>query len=280
VRRLSAGSRPSTVDLTDDLAAGLVVGLAYPERIARARTPGSRTYLMTGGTAAELAAGSTMVNASWLAIAVADRTRGAAAARVRLAAAIDEATAREAAAGLLVDGEEVAWRDGDVLARRVHRLGAIVLSEDRLARPDPAMVAAAIAEGVRTEGLGLLSWRPDAVALRERLAFVHGALGEAWPAVDDEALLARFAGVARSGAGPGPAPRRPGPQSTLAAARAPPARLAGGGQPRPGRPGTVDHAQWAADPGRLRRSGCPGAGGEDPGCVRLDRRTPDRQRLR
>ncbi|MDI1466005.1 ATP-dependent helicase HrpB [Catellatospora sp. KI3] len=177
--------------LTDDLAAALVVGLAYPERLARLRAAGGRTYLMTGGTAAELAPGSGLAGVAWLAVASADRQPGSKDARVRLAAAADEDTARAAAPDLLVSGDEVAWVDGDVLARTATRLGALVLAEKPLLKPDRALVAAALAEGLRREGLRLLRWGEEAEAVRQRLAFCAYALGEPWPAVDDESLLAR-----------------------------------------------------------------------------------------
>jgi ATP-dependent helicase HrpB len=61
-----------------------------------------------------------------------------------------------------------------------------------LPNPDPDLVAAAIEEGIRTEGLGLLSWDRSAVTVRDRMAFCHHALGEAWPAVDDQSLLTRL----------------------------------------------------------------------------------------
>ncbi len=76
-------------------------GWRIPERLARARRTGGGSYLMTGGTAAELAPGSSLAGAAWLAVAVADRAPGKASARVRLAAALDEPTAREAAPDLL-----------------------------------------------------------------------------------------------------------------------------------------------------------------------------------
>ncbi|WP_166388099.1 ATP-dependent helicase HrpB [Catellatospora methionotrophica] len=175
---------------TDDLAAALVVGLAYPERVARIRGEGSRTYLMAGGTAAELPPGSPLTGVPWLAVAAADRQPGSSTARIRLAAATDEATARQAASPLLVTGDEIAWSDGDVVARQVTRLGAIVLAERPLQRPDRERVARALAEGLRREGLRLLRWTPEADALRERLAFLAHALGDPWPAVDDASLLA------------------------------------------------------------------------------------------
>ncbi|MFI2711516.1 ATP-dependent RNA helicase [Micromonospora sp. NPDC018662] len=183
-----AGGRPER--LPDDLAAGLLAGLAYPERLARARRAGGSAYLMAGGTAAELAAGSGLAGSTWLAVAVADRSPGAPAARVRLAAPVDEATAREAGAALLRDGREVAWSGGEVVAREVVRLGAIELVDRPLAAPEPALVAAAVLDGLRQEGPGLLRWTPEATALRHRLAFCRQALGDDWPDVSDAALLA------------------------------------------------------------------------------------------
>ncbi|WP_320069645.1 ATP-dependent helicase HrpB [Micromonospora sp. RTGN7] len=176
--------------LPDDLAAGLLVGLAYPERLARARRAGGSGYLMAGGTEAELAPGSGLAGVAWLAIAVADRSPGAPTARVRLAAGLDEATAREAGGPLLRSVREVAWAGGDVVAREVVRLGAIELVARPLIRPDPALVTGALRDGLRRAGLTLLTWAPAARALRERMAFCRHALGADWPDVSDEALLA------------------------------------------------------------------------------------------
>ncbi|WP_261571200.1 ATP-dependent helicase HrpB, partial [Frankia gtarii] len=184
----AAGGSPAGA-VTDDLAAGLVVGFAFPERLARARVPGGTTYLMAGGTAAELTAGSALTGAAWLAVAVADRGAGRTSARVRLAVALDAATAREAGGVLLRTVDEVAWSGGDVVARRAERLGAIVLAERPLARPDPSLLEAAVLDGLRREGLAALRWTRDAVGLRERLAFCHRILGDPWPDVDDAALL-------------------------------------------------------------------------------------------
>jgi ATP-dependent helicase HrpB len=176
--------------LPDDTAAGLVVGLAHPERLARRRPGASGTYLMAAGTGAELSPGTALTGAPWLAIAVADRSPGRRDARVRAAVAIDEGTALDAGAALHLQRDEVTWRDGDVSSARVERLGAIVLTERPLPEPDPADVALAVAEGLRVEGLGLLHWTPAALQLRARLAAAHAGLGDPWPAVDDATLLA------------------------------------------------------------------------------------------
>ncbi|MBD3008301.1 ATP-dependent RNA helicase [Streptomyces sp. 5-10] len=173
----------------DDAVAGLMAALAFPERVARRR--GERAYLMAAGTGAELGDGSRLGGAPWLAVAVADRPVASTSARVRLAAVTDEDTARVAAAALASEGEEVRWADGDVLARRVVRLGAIELVSRPLTDPDPELVRRALLEGLRREGTGLLRWSAQATAVRQRMAFLHRELGGAWPDVSDEALLDR-----------------------------------------------------------------------------------------
>jgi len=194
----------------DRTAAGLVVGLAFPERIARTRGPGRSeapggapggaprgAFVMASGTEAATGPGSALAGATWLAVAIADRPAGSPAARVRSAAVLDEQDARRAAAQLLTSWEEVRWavppggRRGDVAARRVEALGAIELAARPLERPDPALVRAALVDGLRREGVGgLLTWSAKAAGLRERLAFLHRWIGPPWPDVADQALLA------------------------------------------------------------------------------------------
>ncbi|MCP2265803.1 ATP-dependent helicase HrpB [Promicromonospora thailandica] len=174
----------------DDLAAGIVVGLAYPDRIARVRSTGSATYQMSGGTGAALDPRSPLRGTDWLAVAVADRAPGRADARIRSAAPIDEATARDVAGDLVATTDQIRWDDDRVVTRRVETLGAIVLNDAPLTRPDPLLVQAAVRDGLRRSGLSVLHWSEAALALRERLAFCQAHLGVPWPAVDDEALLA------------------------------------------------------------------------------------------
>lgn len=171
----------------------LVVALAHPERLAKRRSSGSLTYLMAGGTAVELPPGSGLGDAEWLAIAIADREPGRTHGRIRLAARADEALACQAAPALLSTVDDVRW-DGDVVANRVRKLGAITLSAKPLRDPSRAAVRDALVAGLRAEGLGLLRWHADATRTRERMAFLHEVLGEPWPATDDEALLSTVDG--------------------------------------------------------------------------------------
>ncbi|MFC1415734.1 ATP-dependent helicase C-terminal domain-containing protein [Streptacidiphilus cavernicola] len=205
----TAAAAAGSLGLADGAAAGLVAALAFPERVARARRPvtdratagadprAGAEFLMASGTAAATAPGSPLAAAPWLAVAVADRPAGSASARIQLAAVLDEETALQAGAALLAEREEVRWavppgaRRGDVAARRVRALGAIELSAKPLTAPDPALLRAALLEGLAREGVGeLLTWSERAASLRLRLAFLHRVLGAPWPDVEDAALLA------------------------------------------------------------------------------------------
>ncbi|WP_307620030.1 ATP-dependent helicase HrpB [Streptomyces sp. V3I7] len=172
----------------EDRVVGVVASLAFPERVAR-RVGGS--HLMVSGTRAEVADGSGLRDGEWIAVAVADRPVGKGHARVRLGALVDEDVARLAGGALLAERDEVRWGDGDVVARRVERLGAVELTVRPLKDADPALVREALLEGLRQEGLGLLRWSAEAEVLRQRLAFLRLHLGEPWPDVSDEALHAR-----------------------------------------------------------------------------------------
>lgn len=172
----------------DDQVAGLVAALAFPERLARAD---GGSCLMVSGTRAEIRDGSALRGSGWIAVAVADRPVGKGHARVQLAAVVDEEVARLAGGALLDERDEVHWSDGDVVARRVERLGAVELGARPLRDADPVLVRQAVLEGLRQEGLALLRWSPEALVLRQRLGFLRLRLGEPWPDVSDASLHAR-----------------------------------------------------------------------------------------
>ncbi|WP_371529759.1 ATP-dependent helicase HrpB [Streptomyces sp. NBC_01283] len=194
VRRLTSAAGTGTGDAReagpgDDRAAGIVAALAFPERVAQAR--GDGTYLMVNGTRAEVRPGSALTGAEWIAVAAADRPVGAGHARVLLGGHIDEDVARSAAASLYGEGDEVAWADGDIVARHVQRLGAVELTVRPLKKPAPGLVREGLLAGLREEGTSLLNWSQGARELRERLAFLHRHLGAPWPDVSESALHAR-----------------------------------------------------------------------------------------
>ena len=175
---------------------GMVTALARPEWIARRRgaapMPGrSATYATVGGTGVRLPPDSPLASSPWLAVADVDLTPGRGDALIRAAAPIDEELALDAAAPWLVREERTGWVDGRLRSERVRRLGAIELGVAPAGAPSPAAVADAVVAACREQGPGILPWEDGAAGLRARLALLHRELGEPWPAMDDDSLLAR-----------------------------------------------------------------------------------------
>ena len=169
---------------------GMMLALAYPDRLAlprdRAR-PG--VVLLSGGRGAALDPDDPLCAASALVAAHLDGDRRQ--ARIWLAASLPRAALEWLQPQQVREEDQLAW-DGQreqVVASRRRCLGALVLSESPLQRPDAEAVQSCVLEQVRRRGLALLNWTPAQQQLRGRLAFLHQLDSTNWPAVDDTALL-------------------------------------------------------------------------------------------
>ncbi len=188
-------SRPGT-EVTAREAAGFVVALAFPDRVAR-RVPGdgSTTYLLASGTRAGLPAGSPLTGHEWLAVAEVSRAQGRDAAGtgavIRSAAPLSADLAEAAAPNSRVDEVRAKFDQGKVTARLERRLGAIVLSSTPV-RPSAETGRKAVGEALAQTGLAMIGWSTGADALRRRLALLHRELGAPWPDVSEAGLLARL----------------------------------------------------------------------------------------
>jgi ATP-dependent helicase HrpB len=191
----AAGSvAPSDRSLVAGLELGTVVALAYPGQVARrVQHAAGATYLLASGTRAGLPAGSPLAHHPWIAVAEVARAAGRDAAGtgalIRAAAPLDESVALLAAAHLEKTEVTTTFARGKLNARKEHRLGAIDLASTPVA-PTRAQGRAAVLDALRENGLGMLSFSESASLLRSRLALVHRILGDPWPAMDDESLLA------------------------------------------------------------------------------------------
>lgn len=184
--------------VADAEAVGLVIALAFPERVAR-RMPGQgqaqESYLLASGTRAGLPAGSSLAGHDWLAVAEVSRAQGRDAAGtgavIRAAAPLAADTAEAAAGHLLSDDVQARFDGGKVAARRERRLGAILLASTPV-KPSTREGHAAVTLALAAEGLGVIGWSDAADALRRRLALLHRELGEPWPDMAEQALLLRL----------------------------------------------------------------------------------------
>ena len=176
-------------DETPDVSmTGTLLALAYPDRIGRRRAGTAGRYLLSGGRGAALTEGDPMGNEEFL--VVADLDGSTQDSRIFLAAPTTAAEIEDLYAERIVAEEVVRWspRDGAVLARRRRRLGALVLEDKPLARPDGAKLRDAMLDGIRQLGLGALPWRDELAKWRERVAFLRSH-DPAWPDLSDAALL-------------------------------------------------------------------------------------------
>ncbi|WP_209703651.1 ATP-dependent helicase HrpB [Cohnella lubricantis] len=178
---------PLAAHLAGEAAAcGVLLGFAYPDRIARRRGPGR--YTLSGGRGAALAESDPLAASEYIVIAELD-DQGLE-GRIQLAAALAEEDLRRHFADLIRTEEAVRW-DSEaeaVRARAVTRLGAITLQERPLAKPDPELVAEALLQGIRELGLSALPWSRSARQLQERVLFLGRHAG-GWPDWSDEGLL-------------------------------------------------------------------------------------------
>ncbi|MEW6729528.1 MAG: ATP-dependent helicase HrpB [Pseudomonadota bacterium] len=175
-------------------ATGLLVALAYPERVAQGRSSQPGRFLLVNGRGALLETSDALARAPWLAIAHLDgQTDGLRReARVFLAAGLAQTDIEAAFAERIEDMEEIVWdeREQAVKAYRQRRLGALVLEDRPLPKPDPERVRTALLEGIRQAGLACLPWQARHQQWRGRVALLRRTLGEVWPDVSDAALLA------------------------------------------------------------------------------------------
>jgi ATP-dependent helicase HrpB len=87
----------------------------------------------------------------------------------------------------------VAWDDKTQAARasRKRLLGALVLSEQALSKPESSLMVSALLQGVRQAGLAALAWTPELQQWRARVQFLRRIEGtdSPWPDLSDDTLL-------------------------------------------------------------------------------------------
>jgi ATP-dependent helicase HrpB len=165
---------------------GLLLALAYPDRVAQRRPGGGGRFLLRNGLGAFL---DPQILSQEDYLVACELDGKVPESRILLAAALGVEEIRELFRGDITVEESVTWEPGAraVTARRRERLGAITLRETQVANPDRVRVAEALLEGVRSEGLEVLPWNEGARRLRERITFLQ-TLGSGFPDVSDRAL--------------------------------------------------------------------------------------------
>ncbi|NOT21314.1 MAG: ATP-dependent helicase HrpB [Nitrospiraceae bacterium] len=179
-------------DKREDLSSvGLLLALAYPDRIAQRQRGTDARYLMANGRGALFARPDPLGSEDYLVIA--DLDGGTQWARIDLAAPIQLADLEILFADKIQVIDEVSWNDTDQMVRatRQQRLGSLVLSQQGLSKPDASMMSSALLQGISRAGLDKLAWTPELRQWQARVAFLRRVDGPElrWPDLSDEALL-------------------------------------------------------------------------------------------
>jgi ATP-dependent helicase HrpB len=170
---------------------GVLLALAYPDRIAQRQAGAPGHYRLANGLRARFPRPDPLAREEWLVLADLQATPST--ARIQMAAPITRDDLITRFADLLESTESVTWDASAqaVMALRQQRLGALILEECRLPDPDPALVVIRLLEGLRTTGHASLPWTPSLKNWRARVQFLRRVTGpdSPWPDVSDDTLL-------------------------------------------------------------------------------------------
>lgn len=149
--------------------AGLLIAMAYPERIAKA-TDGIGSYRLASGDNVRLDTADQQSAYEWLAIAslhTAPGTMG----RVFLAARLNP----DDLGTMATERDNVAWdtKQGCVTMRHELRIGKLVVSSKPIHDADSQAIVDIICEAMRKDGMSMMAWSDDKVAqTQQRVAQV------------------------------------------------------------------------------------------------------------
>jgi ATP-dependent helicase HrpB len=183
--QVAASNSPQS---SGELSTGIMLALAFPDRVARNRGNGS--FVLANGRGAAVDQTSALARAPY--IAVAELTGTAAQGRILLAATITQEEIELRFADQIASTEEISFDRGAMAlrARRKRTLHAITLSEAPMALSPTAETARVFAAGLIAAGLDKLPWSKPLKQWRDRVMFLRKAEGDNWPDLSDTALAA------------------------------------------------------------------------------------------
>ena len=169
-----------------ELSTGIMLALAFPDRVARNRGNGS--FVLANGRGASIEQTSALAKSPY--IAVAELTGTAANGRILLAAPITQTEIEQQFADHIQTDDEVTFDKSAMAlrARRRKKLHAITLSEQPLSIAPSADSARVLADGLVGVGVDRLPWSKPLKQWRDRVMFLRAASPDEWPDLSDNAL--------------------------------------------------------------------------------------------
>lgn len=192
-RRLYLRNSDKSQSITQLESIGLLLALAYPDRVAQRRPGGPARYVLANGRGAFLPDEDRLARESWLVIA--DLDGQAREAKIFLAASITQADIEDVLADSIKQQEFVSWDNASqsVQARTQRVLGAVVLEDKALASAPPEAIKQALVRAIQETGLTVFTWTDTEHQWQARLQLMHQLEPAVWPDASDAALLATLA---------------------------------------------------------------------------------------
>lgn len=170
---------------------GLLIALAYPDRVARQRHKGKPQFLLSNGRGASMDEADPLAHQPWLAIAEVGGLAGRGDDRIFAAAALDAELFTDELKEAVQEEQVLEWDDGRqrFIAERRYKIGAISWRTETLKDVAPEERQRALAQLIRRRGLDLLPWEDHHRQWQARVNLLRQHLGEPWPDVSDNGLL-------------------------------------------------------------------------------------------
>lgn len=169
-------------------AAGVLLAMAYPDRIGKRRAGNAPRYLLANGRGAWLMDDDPLQRADFIVAAeLDDKGREA---RIFLGAEISRASILEHFADRIEHQELLHWDATAQLVRAAQqtKLGALVLEERAVTTADPEAVTALLTQVLVQRKLEDLPWDDESRQWLARVQFLRRFEGDVWPDTSLEAL--------------------------------------------------------------------------------------------
>lgn len=183
---------------------GILVALAYPDRIAQQRKPTGVAYRLSNGRSASLGENDALRNCAWIAIADVGGMHNSSSDRIFLACKFEERwldinqrdrTVATVLQDIIEEHAVIEWQDGSeqLTAEKQQRIGELIVRREKLSDLSPDQRIGAVVAWIRQRGIGVLPWSDDLRQWQARVSCLHALDKQAWPDVSDTALLATLA---------------------------------------------------------------------------------------
>lgn len=197
-QKLLAARTPAkqTSELDEAAAPGVLLALAYPDRIAQRRGQAGSDYRLANGRAAAFQQVDALQREPWLVISALGGHSELRNARIFQATALDMDALLSCEPELLQAQDTLEWdaRSESLVAERQHCVGALVVRREPLPAMDPQQRSRALCGVVRKQGLALLPWTPALRQWQARIELLRrldlaDRQDTAWPDLSDATLL-------------------------------------------------------------------------------------------